>query len=68
MPMPSKGLREKVDARVPAEVKRLLEAMQAETGVKSESQLVSDLLSMATGRPDLVLELNQEVLRFRLSA
>lgn len=62
MARPSKGDRKKVDGRVPTEVKKLLEQRRIELGCTSESQLISDLLCIFVGRPDLTRELNQEVL------
>lgn len=57
MGRPSKGDRSEVRARVPAEVKKELLRLQSAHGIRSESQLVADLLSQVVGRPDLMREL-----------
>lgn len=62
MGRPSKGPRENVFSRVPTELKSLIRGVSNATGT-SESQWVSDTLAVALGRPDLVGELNQEVLK-----
>ena len=62
MGRPSKGARDAVVSRVPVEVKLAIQKQSAARGM-SESQFVADTLAQAVGRPDLVRELNQEVLQ-----
>lgn len=62
MGRPSKGTRAPVTSRVPVEVKTAIRMQSAARGI-DESQYVADLLAMAVGRPDLVRDLNQEVLQ-----
>ena len=63
MPMPSKGSRRGYFTRVPVEVADLIEQRAEEAGCTSASQYLADLLAVVHGRPDLVRELNQEVMR-----
>ena len=61
MAMPSKGDRGRL-GRVPTAVYSDLEKLAEKAGASSVSQYVSDLLSLHTGHPELVRELDQGVL------
>lgn len=62
MGMASKGQRKALTVRVPGALYDVLEDRRQAAGVSSVSQYVSDLLADHSGRPDLVRELDQEVL------
>lgn len=61
MAQPHKGDREQIKVRAAAVVYARLREMAAERGT-SVSQLSADLLAIAVGHPEAVLELNKEVL------
>lgn len=61
--MPSKGSRRGYVTRVPVEVGDLIEQRAEEAGCSSTSQYLADVLAVLHGRPDLVRELNREVMR-----
>lgn len=60
---PSKGPRTTITARIPDDVYAILESQRRAAGVRSVSQYIADVLSAYTGRPDLILELDTNVLR-----
>lgn len=60
MPMQSKGERHEFKARVPTAVN--VEALARRYGCTSVSQYLADLACIHAGRPDLVRELNQEMM------
>lgn len=62
MAMQSKGSRRMYATRIPVEVGDLIEQRALEAGCTSTSQYLADLLAVVHGRPDLVRELNQEVM------
>lgn len=62
MAMQSKGSRRMYATRIPVEVGDLIERRALEAGCTSTSQYLADLLAVVHGRPDLVRELNQEVM------
>ena len=62
VPQHSKGKRKALRARAPEEIIPTIERMAREAGCSSVSQFLSDMLCLAAERPDLVRELNQEVL------
>ncbi|ODR24848.1 hypothetical protein [Mycolicibacterium porcinum] len=61
MAQPHKGDREQIKVRAAAVVYARLREMAADRGT-SVSQLSADLLAIAVGHPEAVLELNKEVL------
>jgi hypothetical protein len=60
MAMQSKGERHEFKARVPVDVD--MEALSRRYGCSSVSQYLADLACIHAGRPDLVRELNQEMM------
>ena len=60
MPMKSKGDRHEFKARVPIAID--MEAEARRYGCTSVSQYLADLACIQAGRPDLVRELNQEMM------
>lgn len=62
VPQNSKGKRKALRARAPEEIIPTIERMAREAGCSSVSQYLSDMLCLVAERPDLVRELNQEVL------
>lgn len=62
VPQNSKGERKALKARAPMEIIPTIERMAREAGCSSVSQYLADVLCLVAERPDLVRELNQEVL------
>lgn len=62
MAQPHKGDRKEFKTRVPELAANKLEEMAKAAGCKSVSQYLSDVVCQMTGHPELVRELNQEVL------